>query len=119
MNTTWLLKRKQKTFLMVEHISQRLLGKWENMSDAINAENIGVENEVHLCLSCVEGENIEICNKAQVVTGTGVGGDNICCCSRYEPVHLRMTKDEYIVHQSKQMVDGIKKLQQTDGKRNA
>lgn len=42
-------------------------------------------NKVHLCASCDHKYPECPSGKADVLYGDGVGNDNICCCSRYEP----------------------------------
>lgn len=43
-------------------------------------------NKVHLCASCGHIYPICLSGIEDVLFGEGVGKDNICCCSKYEPI---------------------------------
>jgi len=51
-----------------------------------------VGNKVHLCDSCTH--EYPVCNagSADVLFGDGVGDDNVCCCSCYDPIKKKMTE---------------------------
>ena len=51
------------------------------------SENRINNNEVHLCVSCIN--DYPMCDSCNIYFGDGVGNDNICSCSSYEPVSLR------------------------------
>lgn len=55
-------------------------------------------NKVHLCASC--GHKYPECpsGKADVLYGDGVGNDNICCCSRYEPLGGSINKNKLMMY---------------------
>ena len=51
-------------------------------------EEFGHENQVNLCDSC-EWEYPDCPRCAEIVFGTGTGGDNICACNEYLPLTTR------------------------------
>lgn len=55
-------------------------------------QQLGMENEVHLCNSC--HNEIPECNPEFVIYGTAAGNDNICACSSYNSVHTRNYDEE-------------------------
>ena len=44
-----------------------------------------LENNINLCDSCKNRDNFPYCpaNENDILYGTGIGNDNICCCSKY------------------------------------
>lgn len=50
-------------------------------------------NAVHLCMSC--SYDYPNCPCENVLFGDGNGNDNICCCSRYDPL---WTKEMMTIH---------------------
>ena len=56
--------------------------------ETIEIQEFGLLNEIHLCDSC--HEELPNCDDGKhIIYGTGQGGDNICACSSYNPVHVR------------------------------
>ena len=43
-------------------------------------------NHVHLCNSCCKSYPQCSDDEHAIEFGDGVGGDNICCCNKYEPL---------------------------------
>ena len=43
-------------------------------------------NHVHLCNSCCTSYPECSDDEHAIEFGDGVGGDNICCCNKYEPI---------------------------------
>ena len=51
-------------------------------------QELGMDNQIHLCDSC--HEELPNCDQEKhIIFGTGLGDDNICACSSYNPVHVR------------------------------
>ena len=44
-----------------------------------------LENNINLCDSCKDKDNFPYCpaNENDILYGTGIGNDNICCCNKY------------------------------------
>lgn len=55
-------------------------------------QDLGMENEIHLCNSC--HEELPECNPSFIVYGTGKGNDNIAACDIYNPCHVRNYEEE-------------------------
>lgn len=50
------------------------------------------DNQVHLCKSCKNAFPKCFAQADDVIFGSGVGNDNICACSKYEPL---MERDDW------------------------
>ena len=55
--------------------------------NSANIQDLNMENEVNLCASC--RNELPECPSESIIFGTGVGYDNICACSDYEPIESR------------------------------
>lgn len=53
-------------------------------------QELGMENEVHLCVSCCHA--MPTCDSDNMIFGTGIGDDNVVACSSYESVEFRHPK---------------------------
>ena len=58
---------------------------------AISMQELGMENEVHLCKSCCH--EYPSCDSKNLIFGTGVGSDNIASCESYEAITFRSPAD--------------------------
>ena len=75
------------------HVETDLInGICEDCALRLTMQEIGLENEVHLCNSCC---NVyPDCEAKNVIFGTGVGTDNIAACNSYEAITFRHPKDK-------------------------
>ena len=48
-----------------------------------------VGNKVNLCDSCKHEYPVCMAGSADVLFGDGVGDDNVCCCSCYDPIERK------------------------------
>ena len=55
-------------------------------------QELGMENETHLCDSC--HEEMPECDPKYIIFGTGKGKDNIAACNIHNPVHTRNYEEE-------------------------
>ena len=55
---------------------------WSNKQEF----NIMENNHVHLCNSCFKSYPDCSDDEHAIEFGDGIGGDNICCCNKYEPL---------------------------------
>lgn len=57
------------------------------MTEIKTTQELGIHNEVHLCLSC--SYEVPTCDPENLIMGNGSGEDNIVACNIYDPLTLR------------------------------
>jgi hypothetical protein len=67
-----------------------LTGEVKMTTEVISIQDIGLSNQVDLCVSC--RHEMPDCGFDNVILGDGLGDDNTCSCSNYEPIELRHPK---------------------------
>lgn len=61
------------------------------MVEIRTTEELGIHNEVHLCLSCCY--EVPVCNPDNLIMGNDIGEDNIVACNIYDPIALRNPRE--------------------------
>lgn len=57
----------------------------------VGIDNVVIKgNKVNLCDSCKHEYPVCVAGSADVLFGDGVGDDNVCCCSCYEPIKKKV-----------------------------
>lgn len=68
-----------------------------------------LENNINLCDSCTNRDNLPYCPayEKDILYGTGIGNDNICCCNKYCPNVVEVVRcKECINHTNSGVCEG-------------